>query len=227
MSKSSFSCFIILILILVIAIQGFSQTRSGKLGIGVGGSMQYMLGAGTTNPSSAIGGGVNFSYSMMESFGLRGNFCYSPISWKSGTLTSNLQTDMASLNLYTGIDMMPNSKFNIFPFIGGGLAVFDPRDDNGGASPSSGGKQVSSFDLHFIGGLSIDFFLNEFWSVSLMGEYVMTGSPYYAGSVEGATNISKNDSYMQAGLQIRYYFFDSAFISKLLNAQRERSKQSK
>jgi hypothetical protein len=32
---------------------------------------------------------------------------------------------------------------------------------------------------------------------------------------------------MQAGLQIRYYFFDSAFISKLLNAQRERSKQSK
>ena len=82
MSKSSFSCFIIPILILVIAIPGFSQTRVGKLGIGLDGSMQYMLGAGITNPSPAFGGGVNFSYSTIEGLGLRGDFCYSPISWK-------------------------------------------------------------------------------------------------------------------------------------------------
>jgi len=46
MSKTSF--YSIMILILVITFPGLSQTRTGKLGIGVDGSLQYMLGAGTT-----------------------------------------------------------------------------------------------------------------------------------------------------------------------------------
>ncbi len=236
MSKFSFSFFVILILILVIAVPGFSQTRVGKLGIGADGSMQYMLGAGSTNPSPAIGGGVNFSYSAMEGLGLRGDFCYSPISWK-GNNTVTFSPDMASLNLYVGADLLPNSTFNLFPFIGGGLAVFDPREDDGspaikggtltavgGTHVIVGGVPVSSFDLHIIGGLSIDYFLSEFWSVSLMGEYVLTGSPYYAGSV--VVPNTNNDSYLRASIQLRYYFFDSAFIKKLLEAQHARSKHS-
>ena len=224
MSKSTFSCFVILILILVIAIPGLSQTRVGKLGIGVGGSMQYVLGAGTTNASPAFGGGVNFSYSMMEYLGVRGNFCYSPITWKGATSIA-WGTEMMTLNLYAGSDLMPNSTLNVFPFIGGGLAVYDPRDNSGGAAPTlSSGLPVSSLDWHMIGGVSVDYFLNEFWSTSLTVEYVLTNSSFYAGSVD--PNFS-NDSYLQVGVQIRYYFFDSAFITKLLEAQRERSKRSK
>jgi hypothetical protein len=211
-----------MILVLVITIPGFSQTRVGKLGIGVEGSMQYMLGAGVTNPSPAYGGGVNFSYSVIEGLGLRGDFCYSPISWK-GANTMTFSPDMASLNLYVGSDLLPNGTFNIFPFIGGGLAIFDPRNDQG-APATSGGIPKGSFDIHMIGGLSIDYFLSEFWSASLMGEYVITGSPYYAGSVVPNTG---NDSYMRVSLQVRYYFFDQSFITKLLEAQHERSKQSK
>ena len=69
MSKTSF--YSIMILILVITFPGLSQTRTGKLGIGVDGSLQYMLGAGTTNSSPAFGGGINFSYSALENFGIR------------------------------------------------------------------------------------------------------------------------------------------------------------
>jgi hypothetical protein len=225
MSKSSFSYFIILILILVVCIPGFSQTRVGKLGIGVDGSMQYMLGAGATNPSPAFGGGINLSYSISEFFGLRGKFCYSPITWKGGTQT-NFTTDMMSLNLYLGSDLMPNSTFNIFPFIGGGFAVFDPRDDNG-TRAYVGAIPVSNFDFQMCGGMSIDYFFSEFWSASLMGEYVLTNSAYYAGSAGGNKNISNNDSFMRASIQVRYYLFDSAFITKLLEAQRERSRRNK
>ena len=128
---------------------------------------------------------------------------------------------MASLNLYLGSDLIPNGTFNIFPFIGGGLAVFDPRENQGAPAITSAGIPAKSFDIHMIGGMSLDYFVNEFWSVSLMGEYVLTGSPYYAGSTVPNTS---NDSYMRVSLQVRYYFFDSSFITKLLEAQRERMK---
>ncbi|MCX6122905.1 MAG: hypothetical protein NTX44_14940 [Ignavibacteriales bacterium] len=225
MSKFSFSYFIILILILVMSIPGVSQTRVGKLGVGVDASIQYMLGAGATNPSPAVGGGVSLSYSVMQYFGLRGKFCYSPITWKGGTPTT-FTTDMMSLNLYAGSDLMPNSTFNIFPFIGGGVAIFDPRDDNGKRA-YVGAIPVSNFDFQMMGGLSIDYFFSEFWSASLMGEYVLTNSAYYAGSAGGIKNISNNDSFMRASIQVRYYLFDSAFITKLLEAQRERSRRNK
>ena len=220
MLKSSFNCFTILIFMLVITIPGFSQTRVGKFGIGVDGSMQYMLGAGTTNASPILGYGINFSYSAMEFIGIRGKFCYSPVSWKSSNGIS-YSPDMVSLNLYAGSNLTPNSTFNIFPFIGAGMAAFDPRDDNG-IRAYKNGTPVSNIDFHIITGVSIDFFLNDFWSVSLMDEYVITNSPYYAGSVEGNNN---NDSFMRVSIQVRYYFFDSSFITKLLDSQRERVKR--
>jgi hypothetical protein len=212
----------ILIYTSVIAIPGLSQTRVGKLGIGIDGSMQYMLGAGTTNSSPAFGEGINFCYSATANFGIRGNFCYSPIIWKSGSGTS-FSTDIISLNLYAGTNLMPNSTFNIFPFIGGGLAVFDPRDNNGGRVFANG-TTAQSFDFHIITGLSLDYFLNEFWSLSLLDEYVLTNSQYYAGNIEGNNN---KDSFMRVSLQIRFYFFDSAFIKKLFDAKRDRSKKNK
>ena len=113
---SKFSFYSITVLILVITIPGLSQTRSGKLGIGVEGSLQYMLGAGSTHSSPAFGEGLNFSYSALENFGIRGNFCYSPLIWK-GDDGISYSTDIMSLNLYAGSDLMPNSTFNIFPFI--------------------------------------------------------------------------------------------------------------
>jgi hypothetical protein len=57
-----------------------------------------------------------------------------------------------------------------------------------------------------------------------MGEYVLTNSQYYAGRVDNNTT---KDSFMRVSLQIRYYFFDPAFIAKMLDAQRDRSKRSK
>jgi hypothetical protein len=217
MSKLSFSLIISLLLIFLLAASAWSQTRVGKFGVGVDGSAQMLMGAGATNPSLGLGGGVSLSYSVMEYFGLRGKFGINQLSWKGGNSFSTA-TDLMTLNLYASADLMPNDNINPFIVIGGGMVFFDPKNDNGTRAG------VSSSDMNFIGGVGVDYFVNEFWSITLMGEYVFTGSPYFAGS--NVPNAGK-DTFLRGSLQIRYYFFDSAFITRLLDAQRERSKRSK
>jgi hypothetical protein len=193
------------------------QTRIGKLGVGVDGSMQYLLGSGATNPSPGIGGGISLSYSVMEYFGIRSKFAINQLGWKTAGGRS-VTTDLMTLNLYLSADLMPNKNLNIFPFVGGGMVFFDPKTDAGGRA-----NGISSSDINYGGGVGVDYFLNEFWSITLMGEYVLTNSPHYAGSVGG--NNLDNDSFIRGSLQIRYYFFDQSFIKKLIDAQRERSKR--
>jgi len=221
MLKSSFSCIVIILSILLIVPSAYGQTRVGKFGVGLDGSMQYLLGAGTTNASPGLGGGVSMSYSIVEGLGLRSKFGINQMSWKGGN-TSSYTTDAMNLSLYLTGDMMPNSNFNLFVLGGGGMVFFDPKNDAGGRAFDNTGKAISSFDFQISGGIGADYFINEFWSITLMGEYVMTGSPYYAGSVVPNTG---NDSFMRASLQVRYYFFDQSFITKLLDAQRARSKK--
>lgn len=224
MSKSSFSSYILFLLIVVITIPGLGQTRVGKVGIGVDGSIQYLLGAGATNPSLGLGGGLNFSCSLAEGLSLRSKFAMNQLSWK-GANTSDTKTDLMTLNLYLSGDLMPNSSFNVFPFFGGGMVFYDPKNDLGGrAFKADGVTPVSSFDFNYGGGIGFDYFPNEFWSITLMGEYVFTGSSYYAGSA-ALNNNPSNDNYTRVSLQIRYYFFDQDFITKLLKAQRERLKR--
>ncbi|MGD0036155.1 MAG: outer membrane beta-barrel protein [Bacteroidota bacterium] len=216
MSKFSFCYLISLLLIFILVVPGFGQTRVGKLGVGVDGSMQYIFGAGNVNTSPAIGYGLNMSYSIMEGLGIRSKIAYNQLSWKASTGAS-ATTDLMSLNFYLSGDLMPNSPFNIFVLGGGGFAFYDPKQPDG--SHTTG---ISSFDVHYIGGLGADYFLSEFWSITLMGEYVLTNSKYYNGPLS-----SDNDSFLRGSIQIRYHFFDQSFITKLLEAEHERSKQSK
>jgi hypothetical protein len=223
MSKPSLSLLISIALIILLVTPGLSQTRVGKFGVGVEGSMQYLLGGGSTNPVPGFGGGVNLSCSVMESFSVRTRFAVNQLGWKGG-LNKEIYTDMMTLNLYLCGDLMPNSEFNIFPFIGGGAVFYDPKFDDGGRAPEP------SWDIQYRAGLGLDYFLSEFWSISGTCEYVFTGTPYYAGSAAGIGSSSINpdkDSFLRISLQVRYYFFDQSFITELLKAQRDRSKRNR
>ena len=214
MSKSSFCCLISLLLIFILVVPGFGQTRVGKLGVGVDGSMQYVFGAGSVTTSPAIGYGLNLSYSIMEGLSLRSKIAVNQLSWENDAKQS-ITTDLMSINGYLSVDLMPNSSFNIFLLGGAGLAFYDPKQQSNGSREVG----VSSSDIHYIGGLGFDYFLSEFWSITMMGEYVLTGSKYY----NGPTN-SDNDSFLRGSIQVRYYFFDKSFIAKLFEAEHERSK---
>jgi hypothetical protein len=193
------------------------QTRVGKLGVGVDGSMQYVLGAGSVKASPGFGGGVNMSLSLMEGLSLRSKFAINQLSWKNN-LSKSITTDFMSFNGYLSGDLMPNSNFNVFPFFGGGFVFYDPRDSVGGRAFVNN-TPVSSFGIQFGGGIGFEYFQNEFWSITLLPEYVMTNSPYYNGPAN-----TGNDSYFRVSLQFRYYFFDQSFITNLLEAQRTRLK---
>jgi opacity protein-like surface antigen len=227
MSKSSFCYLISLLLVFILVVPGFGQTRVGKFGVGVDGSIQYAYGASPLSASPGIGYGVNLSYSPMEYFGLRAKFCSNQLGWTTSTAngSKSVTTDMISLNFYASADLMPNSNFNVFPFIGGGLALFDPRFENG----TRDNDNVSSSDINYSVGAGADYFINEFWSISFMGEYVITNNPHYVGNSNSSDLIGnlKDDTFIRASIQIRYYFFDQSFIAKLLEAQRQRSKRSK
>ena len=211
--KSSFGCLISLLLVFLFVAPGFGQTRVGKLGVGVEGSGQYVFGAGNVNASPAIGYGLNMNYSVMEGLGIRSSMVYNQLAWKS-TAGNSVTTDIMSMNLYLSGDLMPNSVFNIFVVGGGGIAMYEPRNPDGTRSTAS------AFDIHYIGGVGADYFFSEFWSISVMGEYVLTNTKSYNGPAS-----SDNDSYLRGSIQLRYYFFDQSFIVKLLQAQRDRSRQ--
>jgi hypothetical protein len=176
--------------------------------------MQYVFGAGAVTTTPAIGYGLNMSYSLLNGLSLRSKFAINQLSW-TNSLKQSTTTDIMSLNFYLSIDLMPNSSFNIFLLGGGGTAFYDPKEADGTRAIG-----VSSFDIHYIGGLGADIFPNEFWSITLMGEYVLTGSQYYNGPVN-----TNKDSFLRGSIQFRYYFFDESFITKLFEAKRERSKQ--
>jgi hypothetical protein len=216
MSKPSFTFFLSLILILLFIAPVTGQTRVGKLGVGGDVSMQTVLGAGSVSSAAGFGGGFNMSLSLMEGLSLRSKFSVDQLAWKIPGKT--ITTDFISLNGYLSGDLMPNSSFNVFPFVGGGFSFYDPKDSLG-ARPT---RSISAFDLQICGGVGFEYFPNEFWSISLMPEYVLTNSQYYNGPAN-----KNNDSYLRVSLQFRYYFFDQSFITKLVEAVRDRSKHRK
>ncbi len=94
MSKPSFSFLLSLLLIFILVTPSFGQTRVGKLGIGVDGSMQNVLGAGSVSSSAGFGGGISVSYSITDGLGLRSKFCINQLAWKTsaGQIFDNRST---------------------------------------------------------------------------------------------------------------------------------------
>jgi hypothetical protein len=199
MSASSTRFCFSIFLITLLTIPAVGQTKYGKFGVGIDFSMVQILGAGSVNSSPGFGGGINMSVSVIEGIGIRSKFSINQINWE--TEDKSVKTDFMSLNLYFSGDLMPNSNLNIFPFIGIGFVFYDPKDEISGGRPA----YESSFDTHFSSGIGLDYFPNEFWSVTLMPEYIISGSRYYNGPADPG-----KDSFLRINVQARYYFFNQS-----------------
>jgi hypothetical protein len=214
MLRYSFSFCISIFLILFNIIPVAGQTRYGKVGAGIECSMQNVLGAGSVNSSAGFGGGINMSVSLMEGVSFRTKFVVNQLAWK--TETKDIITDLMSIGGCISGDLMPNSNFNVFPFFSLGFVFYDPKDEMSGGRP----PYITTYDVQYGGGVGFEYFVNEYWSVSVMPEFVKTGSRYFNGPEDPG-----NDSYLRVSLQARYYFFDQSFIAKLLETLRSRTKQ--
>jgi hypothetical protein len=207
----------VVMLVLLVASLGTSQMRSGKFGVGLAGTASIPQ-FDASQSETKFGGGLSLSYSMTEYIGLRSSFLMDQMQFTGSTpsmLGNKYLMNVFSLNAYLSLDMMPSSSINPFIVGGVGRAYFDGKGIDGVLDVTG-----SSWDLHFLVGGGFDIFLNEFISATVMGEYVMTGSDWYDGLVAGTAK----DSYARVGLQLRYYMFDQDFLTKMLEALKDRYK---
>jgi hypothetical protein len=214
---------IFLLFVCFFCIIASAQTRSGKFGIGVAADGTELLGLSpSSNANISYGAGLSAFYSITEGVGLRSTLGLGQLGWKSPVTSQSVTTSLMYENFYVSADLMPNRTFNPFVMAGAGIVLFDPTALDGTRAPDK--KNISSVDIHYIVGGGCDYFLNEFWSVTVKGEYVMTNSSWYDGGPTGLSQ-GKSANFIRAGLEVRYYFFDQSFITKMLEAIKDRFKK--
>jgi len=190
------------------------QMRSGKLGVGVAGSL-YLFNPNFSDGLMKGGGGASLSYSMMEHLGLRAMLGAGQLGWKDVDGLSNTTTIM-SANVYISYDMIPHGTFNPFLFVGVGGVYFDPRSDAGNYLLGNNDK----IDVNYLGGVGFDYFFSEFVSMTISGEFALTNTD----KLDPLKNPGTNDTYSRVNLEFRYYFFDQGYVTKLIQALQARYK---
>jgi hypothetical protein len=208
---------LLLLLVLIPSFVALSQMRSGKLGVGAGGSL-YVFVENVNDGLHKAGGGLNLSYSVMEHLGLRAMLGAGQLGWKNtDAAKSPYTTNMFSGNMYVSFDVLPHSTFNPFLFVGVGGLYFDPRSDDGVYPTGSFNK----FDINYLGGVGVDVFFSEFLSMTVSGEGAMANTNMLD---LGKTKLTR-ELYSRVNVEFRYYFFDQAYVTKLIEALQERFKK--
>ena len=188
------------------------QMRSGKLGVGVSGSL-YLFNPDLSDGVMKGGGGISLSYSALEHLGIRALFGAGQLGWKDHSGYTNTTT-LLSGNLYLSYDVIPQGTVNPFIFAGLGGIYFDPRSD---AGPYLG-TNFDKFDINYLGGVGIDYFFSEFVSLTLSGEYALSNTD----RLDNQKNLGTKETYSRVNLEFRYYFFDQNYVTKLIKALQAR-----
>jgi hypothetical protein len=201
--------------LVVFSSSSYGQMRSGKLGVGVAGSL-YLFNPNISDGLMKGGGGASLSYSVMEHVGLRAMLGAGQLGWRDIADVSNTTT-MFSANVYLSYDMIPHGIFNPFLFVGLGGIYFDPRRDYDGMYLQT---YYEKFDINYLGGVGFDIFFSEFISMTISGEYALTNTD----RLDNQKKLGTNDTYSRVNLEFRYYFFDQDYVTKLIQALQARYK---
>ena len=75
-------------------------------------------------------------------------------------------------------------------------------------------------DINYLGGVGVDYFLSEFVSLTLSGEFALANT----SALDMASHGKSNNTYSRVNLDFRYYFFDQDYVTKLIKALQARYK---
>jgi outer membrane protein W len=189
--------------------------RSGKLGVGVAGSL-YLFNPNISDGLMKGGGGASLSYSVVENLGLRAMLGAGQLGWRDVSENSNTTT-MFSANVYLSYDIIPHGTFNPFVFAGLGGIYFDSRRDFDGKYLQT---YFDKFDVNYLGGVGFDYFFSEFISMTVSGEFALTNTD----RLDNQMKLGTNGTYSRVNLEFRYYFFDQDYVTKLIQALQARYK---
>lgn len=212
MTHTSRSTLVLLISVLFLGTVS-AQMRSGKLGVGAGGAY-YLFQSDRDKVKPSFGGALDVTYSMTEYVGLRVSVGGGQLQTESGD--SSFSTTLVHANLGLSLDLSPNGSVNPFLFVGASGQYADPRTGTGEAIPGRGGKR--SLLGNAVGGVGMDIFFSEFFSMTIAAE----GSLPMTDRLDGLYEGSKKDMFQRISVGFRYYFFDQDFITRMLKALEER-----
>lgn len=212
MKKTILSLVIPVVALVVVSSTALAQVREGKFGVGLSGA--YYLFKSETKQKASFGGAVDMSYHLIDNLSLRSTFGVGLLQ-SEGDNPPTVSTTLVFANLGIAADLMPNSAVNPFIFIGANAITFTPRYGTGVPIPIPDQKW---YGIGAVGGVGVDIFASEFFSVTLGGEAYLPITDYLDGEELG----DSKDNYSRIYLGVKYYFFDQSFITKMLKALESR-----
>ena len=209
MNKTILSLAILVAALVVVSTIAGAQVRAGKFGVGLNGSY-YLFQSDYSKQKPSFGGGVDLSYHVLDNLSFRGAFGLGLLQAEDAA-PPTLSTTIIYANLGLAADLMPNSTVNPFIFVGANVINFVPRLGTGEPIDVPNRKW---YGVGAVGGVGIDIFASEFFSITLGGEAYLPITDYLDGRSAGSTK----DMYQRVYVGVKYYFFDQSFITKMLKA---------
>lgn len=208
MNKLALSTLVVLVLLGCLSFPAEGQVGRGKFGVGLSASGN-MLQSDWKSNDPGYGASVDISYAIGNDWGLLAALGFDSFSGKDPADLNVLATAFHG-RLAGSYDFLPNKILNPFLFAGAGLSYYFPRVDNGRALLS--GKD-RPWDVFVNGGIGVDYFLDESWSIIVTANATMMGSDNFDGYAAGS-----NDIIGRVSVGVRYYLFDRSTVQRIVDA---------
>jgi hypothetical protein len=188
-----------------------AQVGRGKFGIGLSAAGNMLQSDWKTN-DIGLGASADFSYALASNWGLVSKLGLNTYTGKTTANQSVLSTVFYG-NIGLSYDFLREQPLDPFLFGRVGLAFYTPRIDNG-AALISGANQM--WDMAFGGGVGVDYFIDESWSLVLTAEAGTLTNDWIDGTGGGGSN----DISGQVSVGIRYYLFDRKTVERIVDSVR-------
>ena len=188
-----------------------AQVGRGKFGIGLSAAGNMLQSDWKTN-DIGLGASADFSYALGSNWGLVSKLGLNTFTGKN-TANQSVLSSVFYGNIGVSYDFLRDKPIDPFLFGRIGLAFYVPRVDNGPAL-FSGAYQM--WDMSFSGGVGVDYFIDESWSLVVTAEAGMLTNDQIDGYKAGGSN----DISGQVSVGIRYYLFDRKTVERIVETVR-------
>jgi hypothetical protein len=212
MKKRTLNLAIVSLILCLLVQTGQAQVGRGKFGFGLSAGPALLQSDLKTN-DVGYGASADMSYSLGHGWGLMSSLGFDSYSGTDNT-NQTIYSDVLRADLAVTFDFLPRKPFNPFLYAGGGAMFAFPRIASG-TSLTAVKRQL--WDSYAVGGLGIDYFINESWSIIVTAGGAYTSTDLIDGKLGGG----RNDTFARCSIGVRYYLFDRSTVEKLVEEVRK------
>ena len=208
MKRYSNSTIFTIVFLVILASSADAQVGRGKFGFGLS-VAGTRLQSDLKTDDFGLGASADLSYVLGNNWALVAKVGVNNYNGKNTSNQSVLSTVFYG-NVGVSYDFLPAKQIDPFLFGAVGLGFYTPRIDNG-AALTSGKYQM--WDMSVSGGVGLDYYIDESWSVIFAGQAGMLLNDQIDGYKAG----DYNDIFGQVSIGIRYYLFDRSAVQRIVD----------